>query len=411
MGTWYTSQPSGISNWSSYKTSNTKKPTAYQFRCRSRIGRGSTNQVCVHIIMEAQCYDYDRSPATVGLKAQVSVGGTSSYNSSSVYSKSVGYGTTVWTTVKELWYVEAANKDVKVYARAYATGSYITSANEHAAPDYTTTYTVTYKHGTGSSGADVTQSKKYGSSITIYNNGAYTRTGYAFTKWNTKEDGTGTNYSPGASYSANANLTLYAQWAVNSYTITYNGNGNTGGTTPGNQTKTYGTDLTLRQNTFTRTGYTFKEWNTAANGSGTGYAAGGTFSANANTTLFAIWQLETYPITYDGNEADSGSVEAQTKTYGAPLILQQNGFDRKGYVFDGWNTAPDGSGTGYAAGDTYTADEAATLYAQWLKANIPVYVNVNGTICQVDKAYANVGGVIKECDVYVNINGEIVPIV
>ena len=86
MGTWYTSQPSGISNWSSWKTSNTKKPGTYQFRTECRIGRGSTNNVCVHIKMEAQCIDYNASPATVGLKAQVSIGGTSNYKSSDQYS-------------------------------------------------------------------------------------------------------------------------------------------------------------------------------------------------------------------------------------------------------------------------------------------------------------------------------------
>ena len=359
--------------------------------------------------MEAQCIDYNASPATVGLKAQVSIGGTSNYKSSDQYSKSVGYGTSTWTTVKELWYVEAANKDVKVYARTYCTSSYITSAPELTAPDYTTTYTITYKHGTGSSGADVTQSKKYASSVTIYSNGAFTRPGYAFSTWNTAENGSGTSYSPGATYSTNANLTLYAQWAVNSYTVSYDANGGTG--TTASQTKTYGVDLTLRENGFTRENYVFVEWNTAADGSGTGYEAGGTFSGNADTTLYAIWTLVTYPITYDGNGADSGSVEPQTKTYGAPLILQQNGFVRQGYVFNGWNTAADGSGTGYAAGATYSTDAAATMYAQWIRANIPAYVNAGGTVYQVDKAYANVGGVIKECDVYVNVGGVIKQIV
>ena len=65
-----------------------------------------------------------------------------------------------------------------------------------------------------------------------------TRTGYTFTGWNTKADGTGTSYSAGANYSTNANATLYAQWRINTWAVTYNGNGSTGGSTAV-QTKTY----------------------------------------------------------------------------------------------------------------------------------------------------------------------------
>ena len=50
-------------------------------------------------------------------------------------------------------------------------------------------------------------------------------TGYTFTGWNTKADGTGTSYSAGANYSTNANATLYAEWRINTWAVTYNGNG------------------------------------------------------------------------------------------------------------------------------------------------------------------------------------------
>ena len=48
-----------------------------------------------------------------------------------------------------------------------------------------------------------------------------------------------------------------------------------------------------------------------------------------------------------------------------------------------------------------------TLYAIWKKNNIPVFVNKDGVIYQVEKAYANVGGTIKECTVYANVDGVI----
>lgn len=115
----------------------------------------------------------------------------------------------------------------------------------------------------------------------------------------------------------------------------------------------------------------------------------------------------TYAVTYNGNGADGGSTSNQTKTYNTSLTLRSNGFTRTGYTFTGWNTKANGTGTSYAAGASYTANAAVTLYAQWVRANIPVYVNVSGTIHQVEKAYANVGGEIKECTVYANVGGTI----
>ena len=89
------------------------------------------------------------------------------------------------------------------------------------------------------------------------------------------------------------------------------------------------------------------------------------------------------------------------------MVLSQNGFTRTNYTFLYWNTAADGSGTTYAAGASYGTNAALTLYAIWKKNNIPVYVNDNGTIRQVEKAYINDNGTIKECTVYLNVSDSI----
>ena len=81
------------------------------------------------------------------------------------------------------------------------------------------------------------------------------------------------------------------------YKITYNGNGNTGGSTA-ETSFTYGNTASVRANGFTRTGYTFTGWNTKANGSGTAYAAGASYKAAANLTLYAQWKAETYEISW-----------------------------------------------------------------------------------------------------------------
>ena len=70
------------------------------------------------------------------------------------------------------------------------------------------------------------------------------------------------------------------------YTITYNANGGSGA--PAAQTKTYGVNLTLSSTRPTRTGYTFLGWSTSSGATSATYSAGGTFTSNANTTLYAV---------------------------------------------------------------------------------------------------------------------------
>ena len=150
-----------------------------------------------------------------------------------------------------------------------------------------TSYSVIY-NANGGTGAPAAQTKWYGTALTLSSTKP-TRTGYTFSKWNTNESGTGTNYNSGASYSGNAALTLYAIWTANTYTITYNANGGTGA--PSSQTKTYGVDLTLSSTKPTRTNYNFMGWATSSTASTATYSAGGKFTTNAATTLYAVWEL------------------------------------------------------------------------------------------------------------------------
>lgn len=154
-------------------------------------------------------------------------------------------------------------------------------------------YNVVYNVNGGSGSAPATQKKYYGKTLTLQPATANpTRTGYTFKNWNTKADGTGTSYSAGASYTANAAATLYAQWTINTYKVSYNYNvsGSTGAV-PGNQTKTYGTDLTLSDTTPDRSNYNFVKWNTKADGTGTSYNPGNIYSDNTDLTLYAIWEI------------------------------------------------------------------------------------------------------------------------
>ena len=148
-------------------------------------------------------------------------------------------------------------------------------------------YSVAY-NANGGSGAPSSQTKWYGTAITLSTTKP-TRTGYTFKNWNTLSGGTGTPYAPGASYTGNASVVLYAQWTANTYTITYNANGGSGA--PSSQTKTHGVNLTLSTTTPTRTNYNFLGWSTSSTATTAEYTSGGTYTANTSTTLYAVWEL------------------------------------------------------------------------------------------------------------------------
>lgn len=92
------------------------------------------------------------------------------------------------------------------------------------------TYTITYKPGTNGTGSEVTDTKTYGTALTL-KGAIFNRTGYTQTGWNTNSSGSGgTHYALSGSYTANAAVTLYPEWTQNTYAITLSESGATGGT-------------------------------------------------------------------------------------------------------------------------------------------------------------------------------------
>ena len=241
------------------------------------------------------------------------------------------------------------------------------------------TYTITYNANNGS-GAPAAQTKTYGETLTLSST-VPTRTGYTFTGWNTASNGSGTAYASGASYTVNVAATLYAQWTANTYTITYKDQGNVAfsGTHASGYptTHTYGTATTLK--TASKTGYTFGGWFTNSSCTGNAVTSLDATAYTANITLYAKWTVITYTITYNANNG-SGAPAAQTKTYGETLTLSSTVPTRTGYTFTGWNTASNGSGTAYASGASYTANAAATLYAQWKADQYTITYDANGGV-------------------------------
>ena len=170
--------------------------------------------------------------------------------------------------------------------------------------------------------------------------------------------------------------------ALDSFTVSYNANGGSGA--PSSQTKWYGKSLTLSSTKPTRTGYSFSKWNTAANGSGTSYNPGASYTSNSGTTLYAQWIANTYAVKFDAN-GGTGAPGDQTKTYGVDLTLSPTIPTRTNYNFLGWGTSASATTVSYAAGASYTANSAITLYAIWELAYVkPRITNFTVDRCNQD---------------------------
>lgn len=209
--------------------------------------------------------------------------------------------------------------------------------------------TVTFK-ANGGTGADYTQTSATATSLTA---NTFSRTGYTFSKWNTLASGSGTDYANNANYSFAADLDLYAQWAISQYTIAYDGNGATGGTVPNTHTGNYNSSYTLANNTgsLVRTNYSFNGWNTAANGSGTHYNVGETYTIPAtDRVLYAEW-VSTLPTL-----TTTGTVSSMSTVYGTVSTPQS--FTFSGANLTGTNvtvSAPAGFEIATSSGGTYSS--------------------------------------------------------
>ena len=115
--------------------------------------------------------------------------------------------------------------------------------------------------------------------------------GKVFDSWNTAADGTGTKYMPQDAPAIHENMTLFAQWVgapATKCTVTFDANGGTGAMDV--LTADLGTTVTLPASTFTRDGYVFAGWNTAADGTGTAIVNGGQLTLGSDATLYAQWK-------------------------------------------------------------------------------------------------------------------------
>ena len=114
------------------------------------------------------------------------------------------------------------------------------------------------------------------------------------------------------------------------YTVSYDANGGSGA--PASQTKTKDVALTLSSTKPTRTGYKFLGWAASKTATSAQYQPGGSYTANAAVTLYAVWKENDYTVSYDAN-GGTGAPAAQTKKHGTALTLSSTKPTRTGYMF------------------------------------------------------------------------------
>lgn len=238
-------------------------------------------------------------------------------------------------------------------------------------PNWTAkTYTITY-NVTGGTPSMASQIKYYGSSIKVWTTKP-SKSGYVFKNWNTKANGTGTSYAPGATITYNGNLTLYAQWTAKPI-VTLSFDSNDGGgithlqavisgeaamldnigigrstqhktvTVTFNKVNSAATISKTSDTITVATRYTLKCWNTKANGTGTNYYSGQTITITKDTTLYAVW---------------TSTVTASSVTLPTGSLLQ--------YTLLGWSTSKTDK---KLVSSPYSSTKNITLYAVWVSNN------------------------------------------
>lgn len=206
-------------------------------------------------------------------------------------------------------------------------------------------------------------------------------TGYSFDGWYTSPTG-GDKYD--WSTKLTNDVTMYAHWTANGYTVKYDAGGGKG--TMGDQKFTFDVPQNLSPNAFTRDGYTFTGWKRADTGDS--YTDGQqvsnlTSTPNGVVTMVAQWTPNAAAINYNANPPAGRTAGGQgtanwTGHTGDTQAIGANGWTVDGYTFIGWNTSADGKGTAYAPGTTWIANGTLTLYAQWTPGQAGLTYDGNG---------------------------------
>lgn len=346
----------------------------------------------------AYYYTGSAAPAALGTVATIPLTGAN------------GWSTTANANAKAIMLVHTANflpgdslspilkfqvlkNDVTVYnqyAYSYVVGGLTQSFTSNEYGFSTETITLNFDANTTDTTvanipAPITSDKNAVSLLTIPTT-IPTRNGFTFTGWYTDAAYTSAQINPGSSFDTHGtSATLYAKWtSLPTYTVTFKANGGTGtekvlrSVWNSNSTLSYTVNAPTAS-TYTREGFTFKEWNTSANGLGTAYAPNAAITAaSANIELYAIWGGT---ITYSkGSDiAIIGNVPTDTTVYnGNNATIANSTLSKTGYTFAGWSTTQGAASTEYTVGAAYPISHNITLYPVFTPLSYTISYELNG---------------------------------
>jgi len=197
-----------------------------------------------------------------------------------------------------------------------------------------------------------------------------TKDDYTFIGWYSGETGGVKIGVAGDKYTVSGDITLYARWTQNKYTVSFNTNG--GSLVSPMTPLSKGSEITLSSTT--KDGYTFIGWyNGETDGVKIG-VAGDKYTVSNDITLYAHWVQNKYKVSFN---TDGGTPCSEiTIPGGSSIILPAT--NKAGYIFDGWYSAIlNGEKIG-DAGSEYAIVGNITLYARWTQNKYNVSFNTNG---------------------------------
>jgi uncharacterized repeat protein (TIGR02543 family) len=203
------------------------------------------------------------------------------------------------------------------------------------------------------------------------------RSGYNFSGWYAEPDGGGNEFT--ATTAVTGNITVYAKWSGETYTVTFRSGYGTNDTLYTKVVLYPATTIDALPAQPARNGYNFDNWHTEPDGGGNEFTA--TTAVTDNITVYAKWtEVPPASSTVAFKMNDGTVADWAEKTVSSGATIGQENFPtnpaRAGYTFVSWNIAANGSGTGFTAATVISGN--ITVYAQWTAIIYTIVYNLNG---------------------------------
>lgn len=255
------------------------------------------------------------------------------------------------------------NTEYTFYARMKETPTSAASATTTGVTFSTLPYTVTYDGNGNTGGAEPNDPSiyEYGTTVTVLGQGDLERVGYTFSGWTTNADGTGTTYEQNDTFPMGpGDITLYAKWIINEYTVTFL---DYDGTVLKTETITHGSSATPPADP-TREGYTFTGWDKTYD------------NVTSDLEVTAQYSINEYNVSFVSN---GGSAVDFIKTDYGTTITEPAVPTRTGYTFEGWHKEAELTNQWDFGSDTIPAEDIS-LYAKWDTVDYSIAYNLDGGI-------------------------------